>query len=904
LKAYLPHDSIVVGYKTRTDLQYITKRPEFFFLNVPISIKEDFPSNFNEIANDNVGDWTLCDLRTSRLWQWDRWLKQENDVDCRIYTSQSKYNLNVLEDSSVYTIISSPVDHIVRQYEHCSLSGKMPSFQNWIETWHEISQLRRDGKSNDSDYRELLHELKDTFHCFNPMNLQSDYLGFDGDLDKLENRYEVIGLNDQYERSLCVIFIHASDGIVPDECDCSSTSGRRLSSKGNILQRRRDTMSATPEQINMINSIAKVDKILYSHASNVFEQTVKKVEREHRFHMCKFSGDRPSDHAGDDDDSDDEIIQPNNNPPEKYFVHIPKTAGTSAFARFNDITRRNIGHDYMLCNLGAAPLQKYRGWMTEYKGRNCRVHMSESPYRENILEESSVYTIVRNPQEHVVSQYFHCVESTRHKKKDHMPTLTEWLAHWVEGLNRINASQNKKKTNKKVMAEMRDYNCYNPINLQSFYMDFDGSDKSLSRLDDNYEVIGVSTRFEQTVCLVFIHASDGVIPDECNCSSSHRRLGKVISHGVKHHAADFETDSEQEAFINKLTEVDTVLYDYVNDVLFDKQIERLEKQYNFNLCENPVAPPPLPKKKKRKEHNNNKALATTVNDTTNENDGKLTAPPRRYFIHIPKVAGTSAFASFNDMASQYADYKWMLCNHGSAQLKRWDNWYPHFNGSRKCRVHMAESGYNADILESSSVYAFVRQPKEHVLSQFFHCTESHRRDDNEKNAMPSLDRWLDEWTEGKRTLERDLSARGKVVGTMRYKYHCYNPINMQSDFLGLTEDNDVNLDLLDEQMEVIGLSTRFEESMCMIFIHASDGIIPNECDCSLPHRRLNTQVSHGVLHHGSTYKPTNKQLKKINELTNLDQKLYAYVKDDLFDKQVERFEKKYNFKLCENPARL
>ena len=51
---------------------------------------------------------------------------------------------------------------------------------------------------------------------------------------------------------------------------------------------------------------------------------------------------------------------------------------------------------------------------------------------------------------------------------------------------------------------------------------------------------------------------------------------------------------------------------------------------------------------------------------------RLAVTPKRYFIHIPKVAGTSAFARFNDMVSRYVDYEWMLCNRGASQLKRWE----------------------------------------------------------------------------------------------------------------------------------------------------------------------------------------------------------------------------------------
>jgi len=294
------------------------------------------------------------------------------------------------------------------------------------------------------------------------------------------------------------------------------------------------------------------------------------------------------------------LIQPN---VERFYVHIPKTAGYSAENRFNKYAKGYVDRKFKLCNEGMKNLIKnknrkkhrYQWDAADREGIHCQVHMSESEYNEKILRgRSGVYAILRDPREHVVSQYFHCTEAPIHTNKDHMPsTLTEWLAHWVKGFNEIAESQNDIETRKKVMDEMSYYSCYNPINMQSVFTDFDGSDEATKGLDDKFDVIGLSHRFEQAVCLIFIHASGGVIPDECNCSSSRRRLERVWAntvsnaHGVTHHASDIELDVEQKAHIDRLTEVDKVLYDHVNDVLFDMQVERFEKEYDFKLCEHP-----------------------------------------------------------------------------------------------------------------------------------------------------------------------------------------------------------------------------------------------------------------------------------------------------------------------------
>ena len=298
-----------------------------------------------------------------------------------------------------------------------------------------------------------------------------------------------------------------------------------------------------------------------------------------------------------DEPATEPLIQPN---VERFYVHIPKAAGYSAVTRFNKYAERYVDRKFRLCNEGIKNLirnknikkHRYQWGATDKKGIHCQVHMAESEYNEDILRgRSGVYAILRDPREHVVSQYYHCTEAPIHRNKDHMPsTLTEWLADWMKGFNEIKESQNDPETRNEVTNEKwLKYYCYRPINMQSGRTGFDGSDEGLKRLGDKFDVMGVSHRFEEALCLIFIHASGGIVPKECNCSSSRRRLGATIrvSHGVTHHASDYELNDEEKYFIDGLTEHDKKQYDYVKDVLFDKQVEKFEKEYDFKLCENP-----------------------------------------------------------------------------------------------------------------------------------------------------------------------------------------------------------------------------------------------------------------------------------------------------------------------------
>lgn len=71
-----------------------------------------------------------------------------------------------------------------------------------------------------------------------------------------------------------------------------------------------------------------------------------------------------------------------------------------------------------------------------------------------------------------------------------------------------------------------------------------------------------------------------------------------------------------------------------------------------------------------------------------------------------------------------------------------------------------------------------------------------------------------------RTMKEDPSAKSKEVGRMGRKYHCYNPINMQSDYLGVNGGHSTIVDALENNIDVIGLIKRFEQSICLIFVYS------------------------------------------------------------------------------------
>jgi len=277
-------------------------------------------------------------------------------------------------------------------------------------------------------------------------------------------------------------------------------------------------------------------------------------------------------------------------------------------------------------------------------------------------------------------------------------------------------------------------------------------------------------------------------------------------------------------------------------------------------------------------------------------------PPEKFYMHIPKTGGTSAQKELNSLLKKSSNPKLkrsFVCNYGN--VRDYHFFKPTFetqnNGQKICSVQLSEKEYDTVNFQGSTIYTIVRDPQHHVLSQFFHCTESNVKglQQKRKGIMPSLDDWLYEWVQQKRC-NGPLAKRRMPLD--RNMYGCYKPINMQSNFMGLIEEEgEMNMDTLDKYA-VIGSLSKYEESICLIFIHFNDGVIPHRCNCSRDHRRLSIKNSHGVKHHATDFELSPLQLEMIKELTDRDREMYDYVNDVLFEKQVASFEERYDFTLC------
>ena len=282
-----------------------------------------------------------------------------------------------------------------------------------------------------------------------------------------------------------------------------------------------------------------------------------------------------------------------------FYVHVPKTAGSAVCDHLKRMMKQTTSLRWSkklykaiqsiinqhgtnwrdgICNKFEKQFQHYKEWQAEEasQGIKCRLYISEASYLPQFRNSSIFYTMIRDPREHILSQYFHCTEAPVHRKKELMPPFTEWMRFYAQ------ESTEQISLDKKHFAN---FNCYDPRNLQSRYLMFNGTEKGLQDLTNKFEVIGLSSRFEESICLLFIHLTSGsFIPEECNCSSKRRQL--KYDHGVKHHGSSFKKlTEEQRSLIKKLTVNDKMLYRYVSDVFFDEQVARFEETYSFKLCQ-------------------------------------------------------------------------------------------------------------------------------------------------------------------------------------------------------------------------------------------------------------------------------------------------------------------------------
>jgi hypothetical protein len=290
-------------------------------------------------------------------------------------------------------------------------------------------------------------------------------------------------------------------------------------------------------------------------------------------------------------------------------------------------------------------IQNFENWTLAHP--HHRVFMSEGLGFNEDSPPTSIhknFVMFRDPQSHVLSQYFHCTESRGTKKKrkrrNRMPKLLyEWLEIWEATRQTKSLAQRKLPHNAHRRWTDPRMRCYNPIDLQSW---ISGYPQSKPELESKFEAIGILSEFYLSSC-VFSTMVLNRVPAACNCSQnsiqpshgtttgqrngnatnqtwSTARTGTVTStngshddddddnnidnnkndgtqkthrgqsHGVKHHGDSYQPTDAEMQLIRNLTMHDQILYDHAKE-LFHAKVAALERQYDVTFCSSAPLPP-------------------------------------------------------------------------------------------------------------------------------------------------------------------------------------------------------------------------------------------------------------------------------------------------------------------------
>ena len=93
--------------------------------------------------------------------------------------------------------------------------------------------------------------------------------------------------------------------------------------------------------------------------------------------------------------------------------------------------------------------------------------------------------------------------------------------------------------------------------------------------DKDFDIIGLTTQFHKSICLVLVHLT-GEVPVDCDCTSKWW-LCSMINHGATHHAVLFQTSKSLRLAISNLTKVEQTIFKYAEE-LFEENVKRIKEE--------------------------------------------------------------------------------------------------------------------------------------------------------------------------------------------------------------------------------------------------------------------------------------------------------------------------------------
>eukprot|EP00933_Yihiella_yeosuensis_P054030 TRINITY_DN52366_c0_g1_i1.p1 TRINITY_DN52366_c0_g1~~TRINITY_DN52366_c0_g1_i1.p1 ORF type:complete len:230 (+),score=35.96 TRINITY_DN52366_c0_g1_i1:69-692(+) len=198
----------------------------------------------------------------------------------------------------------------------------------------------------------------------------------------------------------------------------------------------------------------------------------------------------------------------------------------------------------------------------------------------------------------------------------------------------------------------------------------------------------------------------------------------------------------------------------------------------------------------------------------------------------------------------------------------------------------------------------LRSPRNHVLSQFIHCSTSPEHKEFLDGSLPSsFKAWVSGWAE---LHEQGLSAQN--WGARRPFSNCFRPIDLQSHHLTCESPRlyapfvDTNLAIRNMRtMWFVGLQEYYRESLCL-FQAKVFGFLSPQCDCENETAWNAFKISNET--HGSARIANQLQLDAdiddaweiVDKFTASDQSLYFAAEVRFFD-EIYQIEQIYSRKI-------
>jgi hypothetical protein len=243
----------------------------------------------------------VCDQGKTPTKMWNkRYLRSYKGINCTMWMSEDTQGFKAPAKNN-YIILRKPKAHVISQYFHCKesrdhrqYSYKMPSLDEWLQTWVDVQGL------------SLLYNATKRFYCYNPINSQSKYTNimtnntFTGRTveerkELMRSRYTILGDNSQMAKTTCAIAIRYS-GWVPQQCNCTAITSQEEAmekQQPNIkkkfshgVKHHGATFETTQRQNELIANLTDVDQLLYEVGTEIFQEQVRAIETEYQFQMC------------------------------------------------------------------------------------------------------------------------------------------------------------------------------------------------------------------------------------------------------------------------------------------------------------------------------------------------------------------------------------------------------------------------------------------------------------------------------------------------------------------------------------------------------------------------------------------------------------------------------------------